>query len=472
MKFTPKLPIGIFALLTTLCCGTANSTEPPAKWLRDSIPEKWEYKSQFSQKLPTDDDWWKTFADHDLDSLINMALDENYNLAAAMSRIEMAKKTIDVARAAYFPSIDLSAGWVKGQNSGYTGTALGKAAGYDYFSLGASAQWEIDLFGKITQNVKASKAAYDATKAEYEGVMVSLAANVAKAYINLRTYQRELFVANDHLASQEKVLTIVEARFKAGIGDKLEVTQSKTVVATTKASIPSIEAMIESSINSLALLTARYPSDIHDWLAKPIAPLQIIYGADLGVPADLLRRRPDIIEAEANLAQYAAEVGVAKKDFLPTLAISGSISTQSHEAKHLFAKNSLAWEISPTLTWTLFDGLARNYKTAEAKAQLESAVYTYNYTVMNAVVEVENATTTFKTSLDTYNLMEDAVEQSRESLDLAVDLYKKGLTPFSNVVDAQISYLENQDSRITARRNALTAIVSLYQALGGGWNQN
>lgn len=460
----------ISAVALVLAANYANAAESPMKWLRDSIPGHWEYVSQYTQILPTDDDWWKTFGDSNLDSLINMAVKENYDLTAALYRIEMARKTMDVAKSAYFPTINLSAGWTKGENSGATGPVVSKSAGYDYFSLGASAQWEIDLFGKITQNVKVSKAAYDATRAEYDGVMVSLAANVAKAYINLRTYQRELMVAREHLGEQEKVLKIVEARFKAGIGDKLEVTQSKTVVATTKASIPSIEAMIESSINSLALLTAHYPEEIHDWLAKPIAPMKIIYGANLGVPADLLRRRPDIIEAEANLAQYAAQVGVAKKDFLPTLSISGTIATQSHEAKHLFGKNSLYWEINPTLSWTLFDGLSRVYKTAEAKAQLEAAVYSYNYTVMNAVIEVENATTTYKTSIETYNLMEDAVEQSRESLSLSVDLYKKGLTPFSNVVDAQISYLENQDSRISARRNALTAVVSLYEALGGGWN--
>lgn len=468
MKTSAKTCLVIVACLGAHANGLA--ADPPTKWLLDSVPDRWDYVSQYSQKLPTEDDWWKTFGDSNLDSLINMAIKENYDLAAALSRIEMAKKTLDVAKSAYFPTIDLSAGWTKGQNSGATSHVVTKSAGYDYFSLGASAQWEIDLFGKITQNVKASKAAYNATRAEYDGVMVSLAANVAKAYINLRTYQRELIVAREHLSQQEKVLAIVEARFKAGIGDKLEVTQSKTVVATTKASIPSLEAMIESSINSLALLTARYPDELHEWLASPIAPMQIIYGANLGVPADLLRRRPDIMEAEAQLAQYAALVGVAKKDFLPTLSITGNIATQAHEAKNLFGAHSLYWEVNPTLTWTLFDGMARNYKTAEAKAQLEAAIYSYNYTVMNAVVEVDNATTTYKAYIQTYDLMDDAVEQSRESLDLAVDLYKKGLTPFSNVVDAQISYLENQDSQITARRNALTAIVSLYEALGGGWN--
>ena len=457
------------AIYAILCICRANAGDNPDKWLIDSIPGQWEYVSQFTQKLPSDDDWWKTFGDADLDSLISMAQRGNYDVGAAVARIEMAKKSLDAARSSYFPTIDLSAGWVKGQNSGATSKTVVNSSAYDYFSLGASAQWEIDLFGKITQNVKAGKAAYNASRAEYDGVMVSLAANVAKAYITLRTYQRELEVAKSHLAEQEKVLAIVQARFKAGIGDKLEVSQSKNVVATTKASIPALESMIESAINSLGLLTATYPSEIHQWLSTPIAPMRIIYGAELGVPADLLRRRPDIRQAEAQLAGYAAQVGVAKKDFLPTLTLNGSIGTQAHDAGNLFGKHSMYWEIQPTLSWTLFDGLARNYRTAEARAQLEAAVYSYNYTVMNAVIDVDNATTTYKSSIRTYELMEDAVEASRESLDLSVELYKKGLSPFSNVVDAQISYLENQDSRISARRNALNAVVALYQALGGGW---
>lgn len=442
------------------------------EWLLDSIPEKWNYQSAYTQKLPADDDWWKTFGDQTLDSLINMAEKENYNLSAAMQRIEMAKKTLDVARSAYFPSINLSAGWSKGQSSGASGPVVAKSSPYDYFSLGASMQWEIDLFGRITQNVKAGKAAYNATKAEYDGTMVSLAANVAKAYINLRTYQNEMDVAQNHLEEQEKVLAIVEARFKAGLASMLEVTQSRTVVASTKASIPSLEAMIESSINSLALLTARYPDDISAWLSTPAPMPDVVYGAQLGVPADLLRRRPDIIQAEYQLAQYAAQVGIAKKDFLPTLSISGSIGTQAHKAKNLFGDHSMYWEVSPTLSWTLFDGLARNYRTAEAKAQLEAAVDSYNYTVMNAVIEVYNATTTFKSTMETIKLTDDVIENSKQSLDLAIDRYKKGLSPFNNVVDAQISYLTNQDSQITAQGKALIAVVNLYEALGGGWNQN
>ncbi|MDE6695370.1 MAG: efflux transporter outer membrane subunit [Muribaculaceae bacterium] len=467
-----KTPLKL-ALLTFVLSGAASQVyaSDSQDWLFDSIPDQWNYQSAYSQKLPTDDDWWKTFSDPTLDSLINIAEKENYNLSAALARIEMAKKTLDAAKSAYFPTINLNAGWSKGQSSGASGPVVTKSSAYDYFSLGASMQWEIDLFGKITQNVKANKAAYNATKAEYDGVMVSLAANVAKAYINLRTYQNELQVANSHLAEQEKVLALVEARFNAGLASMLEVSQSRTVVASTKASIPALEAMIESTINSIGLLTAKYPQEISAWLSTPAPMPNVVYGANLGVPADLLRRRPDIIQAEYQLAQYAAQVGVAKKDFLPTLSLSGSIGTQAHNAKNLFGEHSMYWEVSPSLSWTLFDGLARNYRTSEAKAALEAAIDSYNYTVMNAVIEVTNATTTFKSTMKTIELTQNVVDESKQSLDLAVERYKKGLSPFNNVVDAQISYLTNQDSKITAQGKALTAVVNLYEALGGGWNQ-
>lgn len=468
-KHKKTLLLPLVALLSTVSVLADNQ---PDRWLKDSVPSQWEYVSAYTQKLPVDDDWWKTFEDNTLDSLIDIASKENFNVAAAISRIEMAKKTLDAAKSAYFPSINLAAGWTKGQSSGASGSSVVKSSPYDYFSIGASMQWEIDLFGKISQNVKANKAAWNASRAEYDGTMVSLAASVAKAYINLRTYQNELFVANEHLAEQEKVLKIVEARFKAGIASKLEVAQSRTVVASTKASIPPLEAMIESSINSIALLTAKYPEEIHSWLSIAAPMPHVVYGAKLGVPADLLRRRPDIVQAEYQLAQYAAQVGVAKKDFLPTLSLSGSIGTQAHDAGNLFGEHSMYWEINPTLSWTLFDGLARNYRTAEAKAALEAAVDSYNYTVMNAVIEVSNATTTFKSTMKAIELTDDVIANSKESLDLSLELYKKGLTPFNNVVDAQISYLTNQDSRITAQGKALIAVVNLYEALGGGWNNS
>ncbi len=467
MNYLQKTIICCLGATLTTFAASAQTAQP--RWLTDTIPGQWSYTSPYNQKLPNDDEWWKTFGDSSLDSLINMAIDRNYNLAAAVKRIDMARHTVEAAKGAYFPTINLNAGYTKGQTSGTTDPVPENADRYGYFSIGASAQWEIDLFGKIRANVKANNAAYNATRAEYEAAMVALAANVAKAYINLRTYQNELLVANNHLAEQTKVLAIVEARFKAGLASMLDVTQSKIVVASTRATIPPLEAMIESTINSIALLTACYPQEIDGWLGTPAPMPQIKYGAQLGVPADLLRRRPDIIRAEYELAQYAAEAGIAKKDFLPTLSISGSISTESHSGKNLFTGRSISWEVAPTLSWTVFDGLARSARVASARAQLEASVDNYNFTVMQAVVEVQNATTTFKSAMKTIELTADVIDESRRSLDLAVQLYKKGLSPFNNVVDAQLSFISNQDSQITAQGKALTAVVNLYEALGGGW---
>lgn len=484
MKTHRLLAISIFALAGISAFGQATEEEPrvitddapspritegPGKYLHDPMPERWLYKSPYTQKLPQEDDWWHTFGDRDLDSLISMAMKENYNLQAAMQRIEMASRALDVARAAYYPNLGISAGYTKGQSSGASGASVVKSSPYSYFSLGATMQWEIDIFGKIRQNVKAQKASYNASRAEYDGAMIALAANVAKAYINLRMYQSELSVARQHLEGQQKVLAIVEARFKAGLADMLDVAQSKTVVASTQASIPSLEAQIDASINSLALLTGHYPYEVYEWLSKDTGMPEVVYGAQMGVPNDLLRRRPDIIEAEENLAQCAAQVGIAKSDFLPTLSLGGSIGTQSHDAKHLFGSHSMYWEVAPTLSWTVFDGMARNAKTAEARAQMEASIDTYNYTVMNAVVEVGNATTTFKSSMETVSLEREVIDQSRKALDLSLDLYKRGLSPFSNVVDAQITNLENQNAMLTAKGNALTSVVALYEALGGGW---
>ena len=169
------------------------------------------------------------------------------------------------------------------------------------------------------------------------------------------------------------------------------------------------------------------------------------------------------------LGEYAAMAGVAKKDFLPALSLTGSIGTSAHRAGDLFGKNSLEYSIAPQLSWTLFDGMARNYRAAEARLQLESAVDSYNLTVMNAVEEVDNAMIEYDATLQAIELQKSVVEQSEKSLTLSVDLYKTGLTAFSNVVDGQMNWLESQNSLVALEGKALQALISIYQALGGGW---
>ena len=190
----------------------------------------------------------------------------------------------------------------------------------------------------------------------------------------------------------------------------------------------------------------------------------------VGVPAELLRRRPDIVEAEYELASYAAALGLAKRDFLPTLSLNGTIGTGAHSAGDLFSRNSLTYSIEPTLTWTIFDGMSRRANMASARQQMEIGIESYNNTVMTAVEEVDNAITTYAGTLRNLDILDDVVTQSRKSLDLSLDLYKRGLSPFNNVVTAQMNLLEYQNSVVTASGNALTALITLYEALGGGWD--
>lgn len=442
---------------------------PEGRYLNDSLPERWTYVENFSPAPPSEDGWWRSFNDPLLDSLIVAGEANNYNLLMAGRRIEIARNTLLMTRSQYFPDIGLSAGWQKARTSGATTAYSRPAETVDYFSLGLSMSWEIDVFGKITTAAKSKKALWNASRAERDGAMVSVAANIAKAYIELRMYQGELAVSREHLASQEKVMKITEARHEAGLASMLDVSQARTVYYSTLAAIPSLENAINSSISGLAVLLGVYPDAIAPRLmpAGPIPDYQQIPA--VGIPIELLRRRPDIVEAEWQLASYAAELGVAKKDFLPTLSLNGSLGTSAHRDGDLFANNSLTYSIAPTLSWTVFSGLSRKYAVASAKEQMLAGIDNYNLTVITAVQEVDNAMSAYRFSLQKIDATNIVIQQSAKSLELSVDLYKQGLTAFSNVVDAQMSLLENTLSLVTARAQAATALVALYQSLGGGW---
>lgn len=442
----------------------------PTDYLGRELPEQWDCQSQYLDKQPDNDEWWKDFNDNVLDSLITVGLANNYNLAIAAKRIAVAENTMHSAASAYYPSLGLNAGWTKSRTSGMNGNEGAKASYASYFDLGLSLSWQIDLFGKITSQTREKNALYKASKAEFDGAMLSLAASIATNYFQLRVWQAELQVAKEHSERQQKVVAIAEARFECELASKLDVTQARGVYYSTLASVPVLENSINTAITSLAILVGAYPEDLKPLLSSP-APLPDYHMIiPVGVPADLIRRRPDIIAAEHEITAYAEALGVAKKDFLPTLTINGSIGTSAHRGGDLFSKESLGYTIAPTLSWTIFNGLQRKYNTAIAREQLEIGIDNYNEAVMNAVGDVDNAMSSYRAALLHIDALQLVMEQSNESLRLSIDLYKNSLTQFSNVVDAQMSVLENQNSLIVAHGQALNYIVSLYKAIGGGLN--
>lgn len=439
-------------LITLLACHLA--------WSQAPAPER--YTEFRRQTLPTDDPWWNSFNDSTLNFLISSAVDNNLDALMAFRRIRLANLALAQTRSAYYPSISLSAGWDKERLAGPVDDSS--------FNLGLSLSWQIDVFGRVYSQSKAKKAAWRASRADYAATMVTLCGNVAKAYVDLRAYQAQLEIARNHLISQEKVLNITQARFDCGLASELDVQQAKTIFASTQASIPSLEASIHSYINSLALYLAVDADVIAPKLANP-SPLpnhlKIIRDS---LPIDLIRRRPDVVEAEQLVAENADNIGIAKKDYLPVLSLSANVGTQAHNIGRLFSSNSFTYSIAPTLSWTLFSGFSRRYAVESARENMQIAINNYNLTLLQAVNEADNAKFAYDADIKQIAALEDAARAADESLSLAIDRYKQGLSDFTNVADAQISLLNYSNEVIQARAQALNSLISLYEALGGGWS--
>lgn len=423
------------------------------------MPGEWHYDIASPQTLPTDDDWWRRFGDARLDSLIAIGMENNFNLAIAAKRREIARLAVRQAQSAYYPTVGVGASYTRSRAAGVNA---------NNFALSADASWEIDLFGRITSQVKAQKEAYNASRADYAAAMVSLAADIATYYIEMRVTAMQLRVADEHLQSQQHVMDITQARFDAGLVSKLDVTQAQVVLLNTEATLPALRNTHAQYYNALATLLGVYPEQLAEMLPGTGWALpDYDHLIPAGVPADLLRRRPDIAEAEYNIASYAAKVGIAKKDFLPTLTLNGSIGVSSNEIDNLFKSNSFGYSVGPKLSWTVFDGLSRKYALSSAKEQMQSAIESYNLTVMSAVEEVNDAMSAYQAALRTMEIQTQIVEQTHEAFELSMDQYKQGLSSFTNVVDAQIDWLSAANSLVAANGNVLTSLVNIYKALGG-----
>lgn len=427
-------------------------------YLRNPMPDNWRYSQEVEAELPSDDQWWKSFDDSVLDSLISMGIDNNFNLDQAARRREIARLTMQQAKSAYYPTLQASAGYERRRTIGVNG---------NLYSLGADMSWEIDVFGKITENVKANKASYRASKAEYVSAMISMTAQIATYYVNLRVLQAQEAIAREHMESQARVLNIAEKRHEAGLVSELDVAQAKTVYYQTEATLPQLTVSMRETINALSVLLGVYPEVIAPMLEKPAPVPSYMQIVPAGVPVNLLRRRPDIVAAEAQLAMYASQIGIAKKDFLPTLTLNGSIGFQSGEIDKMFDKSGFYYTVAPTLSWTIFSGFERKYNVAQAREQMQIGIDNYNLTVMTAVSEVDNAMAQYKASVATYEADKNVYAQSTKAFDLSIDQYKSGLSALTPVVDAQIDWLTTANSMATAKGNAVIALIDLYKALGG-----
>ena len=458
--------ISLFMFLSTVSAvgQTAN------RYLKAPLPDEWEESGQvFQQMLPVDDYWWKSFRDTKLDSLIALAVDRNFSVAMAINRISAARANLWMERSNFFPSVGLNAGWTREETSGNISAAPQSTE--HYYGASLSMSWEVDVFGSIRKRVKAQKENFAASKEEYTGVMISMAAEVASAYINLREFQQQLEVVKKNVASQEKVLKITEVRYNTGLVAKLDVAQAKSVLYSTRASIPQLEAGINQYITTLAVLLGMYPQEIRPGLETVGTLPDYMEPIGVGMPVDLLLRRPDVRSAERNVNAQAALLGASKADWLPKVFLKGSFGYAARDLKDLVKSKSMTYEIAPALSWTIFSGGQLVNATRLAKAQLDETINQFNQTVLTAVQETDNAMNAYRNSIKQIVALREVRNQGVETLKLSLELYKQGLSPFQNVLDAQRSLLSYENQLVQAEGSSLLQLITLYKALGGGWRE-
>ena len=433
------------------------------------LPDRWSDGEYYTQRLPVDDEWWRNFNDPVLDSLIAVAGESNYSVLAAIENIRKARAAWRVSQSKLMPQFDLGLGWQRAKTSGNIASTLYNEAWEGEFSTAVSMQWQADVFGSIYMRSKAQKKLFMATEEEYNAVMVSLIANVATTYFSLRQSLAQMQVLRWNAESQKEIMNIVVSRYDSGLASKLDVAQARSVYYSTKAQIPAMQATIDGYRYTMAVLLDTYPEELDGWLQEGYALPAYTAPIGVGIPAELLRRRPDIRAAERQVEANAALLGATKRDWFPQLLVSGSIGFQSGELKTLFRSRSLTWEIAPTISWNIFGGNDRVNATREARAALDASILDFNGKMLTALQEVESAMSQYENSITQIAALREAVNQNQETLTLSLELYKQGLTQFQNVLDAQRTLLTYQNNLVQALGGSLIYLVQLYEALGGGW---
>jgi len=409
--------------------------------------------------------WWSVLNDPLLTDLVERAVRGNLDLKQAEARIREARARRGIARANQFPTLDATGSAQLRRSSASTGT--GKES--DFFSLGFDSAWELDLFGGIRRSVEAADADIDARIESFRDVMVSLTAEVAFNYVEVRSFQTRLSIALAHQDAQAETHEIVRARFNAGLTSLLDVEQADFNLQQTRSQIPALRSGLEQAKNRLSVLLGESPGHLSKMLSVtkpiPVSSIQVV----LGIPAETLRRRPDVRAVERALAAQSARVGVATADLYPRFTLLGSIGLESFSSGSLFQSDSRAFLLGPSLHWPIFNAGAIRRNIAVQTALQEQALIAYEATVLRVLQEVENALIAYGEEQLRRASLVKASDAAARAVDLATDRYQSGLEAFQTVLDSQRSLLSLQDQLAASEGEVTSNLIRLYKALGGGW---
>ncbi len=421
-------------------------------------------------------EWWKVFEDPILDSLIETAYQQNLTLQAAGIRILEARAKLGIAAGFQYPQVQRITGGATANKISSGGTNFDFFTSYPkLYSLGFDATWEIDFWGRFRRGVEAASANYIASIANYDDLLVTLTAEVARVYVRIRTLEQRLAVTRANVELQDQSLRLTETRFKYGDVTELDVLQARALLTDTQSQVPRLEGQLRQEKNGLSILLGTPPSHLSDMLHGPgVIPNPPIEVA-VGIPADLLRRRPDIRRAELLAAAQSARIGIAKSELYPRLALLGSIgfglltNGTGSSLSDFFTNDSLVYSAGGGLQWPIFNyGRIKN-KVRVQDARFQESVVNYQNKVLEAAREVEDAMVGFFRSQEEVKFLEDSVKALKRSVDLSLIQYKEGLVDYQRVIDNQRFLTDQQDVLASVSGAVNLSLVAMYKALGGGW---
>jgi NodT family efflux transporter outer membrane factor (OMF) lipoprotein len=442
------------------------------------IAEDWQEFEDPTIKTDVGDvsNWWSVFNDPVLDTLIDNAYKQNLSLQIAGIRILESRAQLGIAVGNSYPqSQQVSAGVSHvelSENSPNFSTTADTS--YRDANIGFSAGWEMDLWGKFKRGIEAADADLLATIADYDDILVSLTANVASAYSLIRTFQERIVIAQKNVEIQERSLKITNVRFENGATTELDVQQAKTLLLNTKASIPALQIGLQQAKHALSTLLGMPPGNLESLLkgdkSIPTAGAEVA----VGIPAELLRRRPDIRRAELQAAAQSARIGLAEGDLYPHFSLVGSIGLRGSDTFNsnvgdLFQLNSIEAFAGPSLTWDIFNyGRIKNNVRVQ-DARLQQLIVNYQNTVLEASREVEDGLVGFLRAKEQVVFLSESVEAAQRSVELALLQYRDGVADYQRVLDTQQSLVAQQDLKTASQGNIATNLIAMYRALGGGW---
>jgi NodT family efflux transporter outer membrane factor (OMF) lipoprotein len=425
--------------------------------------------------------WWRILHDRELDSLVARARESNLDLAVALDRLQEARTGVTIAANQGLPVVGATGGGGVGTGSDETKGRVPQAVGsaentQNLKSIneagGLDANWELDLLGKFRREIEAQTADAEALKDAHDWVLVTVSADVARSYLDMRAQQRLLVVLDQNIAAARGNVDLAQRRFGRGLTNAIDVSLAQRQVATLQADLAPLAAQIDACRHAIAVLLGRFPEDVAEELAKPGAIPALPTKIPVGQPIDLLRRRPDIREAERRLAAANARIGVATADLFPTVVLSGAVGAQGGIRSSSAVPITWIGSLGPSLYWPLLDFGALDAQIEIAGLQTHETLVAYKQAILMAVRQVDDASTSYRAQLERLKSLDRALAAARQATQIATERYDRGLTDFLNVLDAERQEFDLEARHVATRQMAAEDLVALYKALGGGWSLN